>query len=195
MIIGSSVAFPRAVRLVLMSSCIVLTAGRTVLAQSQSFEFFAGYSFLKDPSHSVLTATARDDAMPLGWALGAAWPLWRAVSIAADVSGHYKHRTTFVDDVTLTYHTVAAGPRASARIGPFIEFAEVLAGAAIAHGAAFGTTVNTTALLLQGGGGLDYPMHSRLALRGEVDYRRIAGSDAGRVPSNQLRIVAAVVVH
>jgi hypothetical protein len=41
------------------------------------------------------------------------------VSIAADFGGHYKHQTTFVEDVSLTDHTLAAGPRVAARIaGP-----------------------------------------------------------------------------
>ena len=167
----------------------------TAAAQAQSPEFSAGYSYLADPSHSVLTATARDDALPLGWAVGAAWPAWRAVSIAADVSGHYKRQTTFVDDITLSYHALAAGPRAAAKIGPFTEFVQVLVGAAIGHGSAFGVTVSTTTLLLQGGGGLDYPVTSRLALRGELDYRRLTGSGSGRLPSNQVRVVAAIVIH
>jgi hypothetical protein len=195
MIFAIVVSHARRLRLIGFCVGIVLAGARSVLAQPPAFEWFAGYSYLKDPSHSVLTATARDDGMPLGWAGGAALPLWRAVSIAADVSGHYKRQTTFFDDVSLTYHALAAGPRASARIGPFVEFVEILAGVAIARGAAFGTTTHATALVLQGGGGLDYPIQGRLAIRGEIDYRRLTGSDSGRVPSNQLRIVAAMVVR
>jgi len=164
-------------------------------AQTTTPEFSAGYSYLVDSSHSFLTATARDDTLPLGWAIGAAWPAWRAVAIAADASGHYKRQTTFVDDVTLTYHTLAAGPRASAAIGPFTEFVQALVGVAIGRGSAFGVTVSTTTVLLQGGGGVDYPVTTRLKLRGEVDYRRLTGSESGRLPSNQVRVVAAIVIH
>jgi hypothetical protein len=171
-----------------------LLAPRTATAQAPVPEVSAGYSYLKDPSHSVLTAAARDDGMPAGWAAGVAVPLWRAISIAGDVSGHYKRHTTFVEDVTLTYHAIAAGPRASARIGPFTEFAEVLAGAAIGHGSAFGTTVSTTAFMLQGGGGVDYPLRAKMAARVELDYRRITGNDERR-PANQFRAVAAIVIH
>jgi hypothetical protein len=195
MIFAILVTDARTLRLVVFCVSMALTGARSARAQPAAFEWFAGYSYLKDPSHSVLTATARDDGLPLGWAAGMALPLWRAVSIAADISGHYKRQTTFFDDVSLSYHTLAAGPRASARIGPFVEFGELLAGIAIAHGDAFGVTTHTTALLLQGGGGLDYPFQRRLAIRGEIDYRRLTGSDSGRVPANQLRVVAAIVVR
>lgn len=198
MIVGVPMGPPYAMRRAVVCALIALALNALTspaFAQARAFEWFGGYSYLRDPSHSVLTATARDDAMPLGWAAGAAWPVWRAVSIAADASGHYKHQTTFVDDITLTYHTVAAGPRASARIGPFVEFAEILTGVGIAHGSAFGVSVNTTALLIQGGGGLDYPAGSRVALRGQLDYRRLTGSSDGRLPANQFRVVAAIVVH
>jgi hypothetical protein len=50
-------------------------------------------------------------------------------------------------------------------------------------------------VLLHGGGGLDYPVTPRLAVRGELDYRRLTGSDSGRLPSNQARVVAAIVIH
>lgn len=181
---------------ILMWVCVLGTvlAPRTATAQAPVPEVFAGYSYLTDPSHSVLTATARDAGIPGGWAAGVAVPVWRAISIAGDASGHYKRHTTFVEDVTLTYHAVAAGPRASARIGPFTEFVEVLAGAAIAHGSAFGTTVSTTAFMLQGGGGVDYPLRSRLAVRVELDYRRLTGNDERRT-ANQFRAVAAFVIH
>jgi hypothetical protein len=198
MIVGATMSAPYALRqaaVCALAALAVMSLTCPTLAQTRPVEVFGGYSYLNDPSHSVLTATARDNAMPLGWAAGVALPVWRAVSIAADLSGHYKHQTTFVDDITLTYHTVAAGPRASARIGPFVEFGEILAGVGIAHGSAFGVSANTTALLLQGGGGLDYPVASRIALRAQLDYRRLTGSDDGRLPANQLRVVAAIVVR
>jgi hypothetical protein len=193
MISGTPMTRPRQPIPMLVCALALLAPG-AARAQSPTFEVFAGYSYLKDPSHSVLTATARDDGMPVGWAAGVAIPLWRALTIAGDVSGHYKRHTTFVDDVTLTYHAVAGGPRASGRIGPFTEFVEILAGVAVAHGSAFGVSATTTAFMLQGGGGLDLPLRSRLALRGELDYRRIAGNDERRT-AHQFRAVAAVVVR
>jgi opacity protein-like surface antigen len=175
--------------------CSLVAAPRGAYAQPSTLEVFAGYSYLHDPSHSVLTATARDNRVPLGWAAGVAAPAWRAISIVGDVSGHYKRKTTFADDVKLTFHTVAAGPRVSARLGPFTEFVEALAGVAIGRGSAFGTSVSATGLLLQGGGGVDYPIAGKLAVRVELDYRRITGDSQGRLPSNQFRAVAAFVIH
>jgi hypothetical protein len=156
-------------------------------------EFFAGYSYLRDPGSSVLTATTRDDSLRLGWMAGAARPLWRWVSAVVDASGHYKRGTTLDDDIRLSFHAIAAGPRGSVRIGRLGEFAQVLVGAAHARGSAFGAEVATTALTLQPGGGVDYALRPHLAARLQIDYRWIRGSDDGRDASRQLRAAAALV--
>lgn len=160
---------------------------------SRPTEIFGGYSFLSDPSQSVLTATAGDKNLPLGWAAGAARPVWRWVSAVGDISGHYKRGTTLDDDVSLSFHAFAGGVRGSAKIARLTEFAQVLAGVARARGSAFSQTVTTTAFLLQAGGGIDYPLRARLAARLQIDYRRIKGSDDGRATAHQFRAVAALV--
>lgn len=175
--------------------CVLTLCAASASTAQQSFEVFAGYSYLRDPSHSVLTTTSGDDNFPIGWAAGVSHPIWRAVSIVAEASGHYARRTTFDDEVRRSVHAFAAGPRASAAIGPFTEFVEALVGAAVGRAEAFGATATTTGLLLQGGGGIDYPVARRLAARVELDYRRITGSSEGRAPANQLRALAAIVVR
>jgi hypothetical protein len=159
-----------------------------------SFEWFVGYSYLHSPGGSVLAATASDDNFPLGWTAGGARRVWRSMSIVGEATGHYKSRTTLVEDVTLSYHAFLGGPRVSARLGRLTEFGQVLTGVTHGHASAFGTTVAATDLSLQPGGGLDYAINPSVAARLQFDYRWIRPSD-GRDSTNQFRAVAAVVLH
>jgi len=159
-----------------------------------SIELYGGYSYLRDPGNSVLAATAGDDSFRIGWAAGAARPVWRAIAAVGEASGHYKTRTTFDDDVRLSFHAFLGGPRASMTVGPVIEFVQILAGAVHSRGSAFGVTAATTDLSLQPGGGVDYPLRSRVAARLQLDYRWIKG-DGDRHAASQFRAVAAIVLH
>jgi hypothetical protein len=173
-----------------------MAVARQAAAQppSQSaIEIYGGYSFLRDPGNSVLAVTAGADQFRAGWIAGVARPLSSWLAIAAEASGHYKERQSLDDTVRLSFHAVMAGPRASARIGRLTEFAQVLAGAAHGHASAFGIEVGETALSLQPGGGVDYPLASRWAARLEIDYRWIRSSREGREPAHQLRASAALV--
>jgi hypothetical protein len=180
----------------MLCGAIVLALPSCALAQTpapRSIEVFGGYSFLRDPGNSILEASSGDDSYTLGWTAGLARPVWRAVAAVGEVGGHYKTRTTFDTDVTLSFHAVLAGPRVAARIGPLTEFAQVLAGAVHGRGSAFGTTVSVTGLAAQPGGGVDYPLGARLAARLQLDYRWIRGSSDGRPAASQFRAVAALV--
>ena len=173
---------------------LVLALPTTARAQSAEprFEIYGGYAYLRDPGNSVIAATAGDDSFTLGWSAGVARPVWRAVAAVAEVGGHYKTRTTFEEDINLSFHTAMAGPRATARLGPFEEFAQALAGVVHARGSAFGETVTLNALTLQPGGGVDYPIARRLRARLQLDYRWIRGAE-NREPARQFRAVAGLV--
>jgi hypothetical protein len=177
-------------------AALVLLAPRAASAQAadRSIELFGGYSYLRDPGSSVIAITSNDDEFRVGWSAGAALPVWRALAAVADVSGHYKTRTTLEQDVRLSFHAFMAGPRASIKVGRFEEFAQALAGVVRARGSAFGETVTLTALSLQPGGGVDYPIASRLRARVQLDYRWIHGAD-NRQPAHQFRATAALVVR
>jgi hypothetical protein len=173
---------------------LVLASTGQAAAQINGSEFSVGYSYLRDPGSSILAATADDDSFPLGWTAGAARRIWRAVSLAGEVAGHYKRRTTFDEDVSLSYHAFLGGPRAAMTVGRVTEFVQVLAGAVHGRGSAFGTTVTVTDLALQPGGGIDYALNRRFAARLQLDYRWIRGSD-GRNAASQFRAVAGLVLH
>ncbi len=176
---------------------LILSGASTARAQTPEplpIELYAGYSYLRDPGGSVLAATESDDSFHVGWTAGAARRIWRRVAAVGEVSGHYKTRTTFDEDVHLSYHAFLGGARASIRVGRFEEFGQALAGAVRAHGSAFGVTVTKTALAVQPGGGVDYRLTPRLAARVQLDYRWIRGSDRGG-SANQFRASAAIVVR
>lgn len=185
----------RPVHVVLCTLAMVAAPGAASAQARDRTEWFAGYSYLLDPGNAVLAVTAGDNAFPLGWIAGGARPIASWMAAAGEISGHYKHKTTFDDDVSLSFHAFMAGPRVHARLGPITEFAQLLAGAAHARGSAFGVTVSSTALSLQPGGGIDYQLRPRLAARLELDYRWIRGAGEGRAHASQFRAAAILVVR
>jgi hypothetical protein len=175
----------------LVCALTVLAGARTASAQT---EVYGGYSYLQDPGNSVLAITARDNRFPLGWAAGAARPAGRPwLAGVGEVSGHYKRRTSLDDPVRVSFHAFMAGPRARVRLGKLTEFAQVLAGVTHGRASAFGMDVGVTAVSVQPGGGIEYPLGSRLAARFELDYRWIRNSADGREHASQFRAVAALV--
>ncbi len=173
---------------------LALAAAAPASAQPPQSDWFAGYSYLRDPGSSILAATADDDSFPIGWSAGGARRVWRAIWIAGEAAGHYKTRTTLDEDVKLSFHAFLGGPRASATVGRVTEFVQVLAGVVHGRGSAFGSSVTVTDLGAQPGGGIDYALGRRLAVRLQLDYRWIRGSN-GRNAVSQFRAVAGIALH
>ena len=152
---------------------------RSAAAQGlKSWDAFAGYAFLRDAPSDV--------NFPLGWAAGVSGSLNSWLSIAADTGGNYKTIPVIGSDVRLVVHTFMIGGRASARVGDFVEFGELLVGLAHTRGTAFGSTSTATDAAVQGGAGLDYPLNSKLAARGELDARFLR-------TGHEFRVVAGLV--
>lgn len=148
-----------------------------------SFEVSGGYAFVREPR--------LDLDFPAGWTVGAAGKVNSWMSVIGDVSGSRATTPTLVGDLRFSVQTFMLGTRASARIGPFLEFAQILAGAVHSNGSALGTTTPVTRFGWQAGGGLDYPVTARLSVRGEADFRWSRGAK-GADTGFQLRGVAGV---
>jgi Outer membrane protein beta-barrel domain len=160
---------------------VLLLIGLPRVATAQvvkSVEASAGYAFLNDATEEV--------HFPLGWSVGIAAGLTNWLSVAGDAGGHYKTLSLVGTDVTLRAYTLMGGLRASARIGPFTEFGQLLAGMNHGSGTAFGSSDSVTQFTWQPGGGLDLPIGRRLAVRGEFDARFLT-------LVHQFRFVGAVV--
>ena len=141
-----------------------MLAARPAAAQTApGWDLFAGYTFDRDVADDVNLAE--------GWAATAARSVNGWLSIAVDVSGARTTVAATGTEIALASLTAAAGARAAARVGPFLEFGEVLAGVTRATGTAFGVTSATRHGVLQAGVGVDYPAGRRLAARAHFDVR------------------------
>ena len=171
--------------LVLVLSIAGTSAAQPASAIELSGELSGAYSFLHDP---------RDDAnLPAGWMAGATMPVSAWLSIAGEVGGNRRTVSGYGSDLRLSVFAAMAGPRASARIGRFTEFVQVLAGVVYGRGSGFGVTSANTAFGVQPGIGLDYPLTSRLAGRVQVDARVIRGRSDGASPGDQIRALTGLV--
>lgn len=155
---------------------------QTALAQPrQALEVSAGYTFLRDVHADV--------DFPRGWyaAVGVrvAGPLWAIGHIDAS----FQTLSLEAGEVALSVHAGMVGVRAATRVGPFVEFGQVTLGPVRGRGAAFGTESTDTRLGIQPGAGLDYAFRRRLALRLEIDIRRIPSKD-----ETEIRFGAGIVM-
>jgi outer membrane protein with beta-barrel domain len=148
---------------------------------SRAWEIFGGYSYLQD-------SPDRTD-LPAGFAIGAALGINRWLSAVVDVS---RNTHTVLDNDLRTY-AILAGARASARIGRFLEFGQLVAGRAHASSTVVGVTSGDSGFALQPGAGLDYPVGRAFSGRLQVDFRSITGGGFGKDPRHDFRFVAAVV--
>lgn len=164
---------------------VVLIAWPQRTLAQRAWDVGGGYTYLQDPPD-------RTD-FPAGWTADADIGLTRWLSAVADVSCHWQ--STLAIDLSICATT--GGLRASARVGPVTEFAQLLAGVAHSRGTVVGITSSTNNLAIQPGGGIEYPSDRPFAARFEIDYRAISGGIGPPIadPRRQLRMVWALVYH
>jgi hypothetical protein len=141
---------------------------RALAETRPTYELSGGYVYLNDLRLGT--------TFPTGWMAGGAGrigPVWAA----GQLDGSYQSYSLGIGDVHLSVHTLMGGPRISARVGPFVEFGQLLFGVVRGHGSAFGANSSTHHFGLQPGAGLDYPLNERLAARLELDGRLIPSTD------------------
>ena len=147
---------------------VVLLAGaanaRPAAAQNAAkWDVFAGYAFDRD--------VVDDVDLRAGWAASVGRGINGWLSVMADVSGARTRIAATGTDVTLASLTATAGARVAVRVGPFVEFGELLGGMTRTRGTAFGATSTATRPVVQAGGGVDYPFGRCLAARAQMDVR------------------------
>ena len=129
-------------------------------------DVFAGYSY-----------TRAGDASLNGWEVTGAFPFRGRLKLAVDLSGHYG---SFAG-ADLKQLTLLAGPRQAWQFGRLHPFAQVMVGASRST-----TTVtvadgtfsdSTTGVGVAPGGGADYRLTGRWAIRGQAEllFLRAAG--------------------
>lgn len=157
-------------------------ASAQAVAFHGGWEAAAGFESLADPQDRVTL---------LGWTADAAFAakpwLWAVVETG--------RATRTIELITLRQLAVLAGLRARAQIGPFVEFVQVVAGAARSESTVLGDSSADTAVALQPGIGVDLPLGSpsRWLLRVQIDRRSLTGGPFHTEDRHNVRIAASIV--
>ena len=165
--------------------------GATAHAQdTPKFDIFAGYSYLRlNPS------TAGVSSFNLhGGSASIAYNAKSWLSGVADFGG-YSNGNILNTGINGTLSTYLFGPRVSYRhFGRITPFGEVLFG--VAHASSAGTSGSDNTFAMTLGGGLDYKLSDRFAIRPvKVDYLMTRFSETGtsNQTQNNLRVSTGIV--
>jgi len=165
--------------------------GATAHAQdTPKFDIFAGYSYLRlNPS------TAGVSSFNLNG--GSASIAYNAKSWLGGVAdfGGYSNGNILNTGINGTLSTYLFGPRVSYRhFGRITPFGEVLFG--VAHASSAGTSGSDNAFAMTLGGGLDYKLSDRFAIRPvKLDYliTRFSETGTSNQTQNNLRVSTGIV--
>ena len=165
--------------------------GATAHAQdTPKVDIFAGYSYLR-----LNPRTAGVSSFNLnGGSASIAYNAKSWLSGVADFGG-YSNGNILNTGINGTLSTYLFGPRVSYRhFGRITPFGEVLFG--VAHASSAGTSGSDNALAMTLGGGLDYKLSDRFAIRPvKVDYlmTRFSESGTSNQTQNNLRVSTGIV--
>lgn len=194
---------------VLLSLVALLGCAGSANAQSlPAGEFSAGWRLLTLP-HAF---GEQSETMPLGWYADVAGNLNRVFAVVGEVAGNYKsfdeNETQFGTAVRvnadINMHTFLGGVRVSARQVPaFTPYVQALFGLARAAGTIKGEATiagrtvevideheSESDFAIDAGGGVNFNLSDRFAVRTGASYLRVGGSDGG----NAFRFGVGVVV-
>ena len=166
-----------------------------VAAQAQDVpkvDIFAGYSYVRaNPSTSGVSSFSLN-----GGSASVAYNVNNWLSGVADFGGYHSGNIlkTGADGTLSTY---LFGPRVSYRhFGRITPFGEVLFGVAHASASVGGGTASDNAFAMTVGGGVDYKLTDRIAIRPvKVDYlmSRFSETGTGTNTQNNLRVSTGIV--
>jgi opacity protein-like surface antigen len=154
---------------------VALLLSAFATAQSSNrVEVFGGYTYM-NPDFSLVSGSGAS-----GWNASANFKARRWIGIVADVSGFYPRYTTppLAGSIKVSgdAYTFLFGPQVSLPHGRFTPFARFLIGAVhVTPQTPFGNDFESdNALSYAAGGGLDYSVTRRIAIRGQVDWLRVS---------------------
>ena len=182
-------------KLKLLVSLLAVLSFVTVSARAQDvpkLDIFAGYSYVR-----ANPATSGVDSFSLnGGSANVAYNVNHWLSGVADFGGYHSGNIlgTGVDGTVSTY---LFGPRISYRhFGRITPFGQVLFGVAHTGSSVFDTTGSQNAFAMTVGGGVDYRLSHRLAIRPlQVDYlmTRFSEVTTNSQTQNNLRVSTGIV--
>jgi opacity protein-like surface antigen len=152
---------------------VALLSARCAVAQSGDHgEVFGGYSYI----NKDFTLTLPTGGLT-GWNASVTLKVARHAGIVADFSGYYPGYTYGCGGCgqSAKIHSFLFGPQASFTVGRVTPFARFLIGDSHVHTAAdgipnLGTFTSNNSFTYGAGGGVDFRLTHRFALRGQVDW-------------------------
>ena len=162
---------------------LLLLTSLTAAAQEEAqvrprLEVFGGYSYLRFESKAI----GFDDQSNMhGWNVAASYRLFRSLSVAADVSGHYASE--------IQVYNFLIGPQIAIPRGKYTYFGRFLYGKSRDHVTPLGgqTSIGRAFVF---GGGVDRTISPRWAFRLQADY---LSTHTFQVDESNLRASAGLV--
>ncbi|HMD36046.1 MAG TPA: hypothetical protein VKH42_13805 [Vicinamibacterales bacterium] len=165
---------------------LVIISSQPARASAQStraWEIAGGYQTVDDPLDRVTL---------LGWTADAAVRLMPWLSAVGETGA--ARRTIF--EIELRQLALLGGARAAARIGPFTEFVQILAGVSRSGSTVLGESRDEgSAFALQPGGGVDVSLGDAFAARFQIDRRSLLGGEFVSDDRHEIRLAAVLVFH
>jgi len=156
---------------------------RALAQTTRAWEIAGGYQSVDNPQDRVTL---------LGWTAGAAVRLMPWLSAVGETGA--ARRTVF--EIELRQFALLGGARAAARIGPFTEFVQLVAGVSRSGSTVLGESRNEgNAFALQPGAGVDVPLGGAFAARFQIDRRSLFGGEFVSDDRHEVRLAAALVFH
>ena len=147
---------------------VVLLSPAAASADTPVVQVDGGYAFMTDEVDNV--------SFPAGWTAGVAVRVWRSwLSGVGGISGHYKTEPLIESRLRLTEHAFLGGARATVSFKRLREYGQFLVGDVRSSGTLFGESDVEHHFATQPGGGADFAVTNRMAIRGEVDVRFLNG--------------------
>ena len=152
------------------SVLLALLAAAPVAAQDRKGDVAFSYSILHDND--------LEETFPTGWAFAVNSNLNEIFGVVGEIGGNYKTMDIFGTDVDLSVHTFMGGPRFRSERGKIVPFAQVLLGLARGSYSVLGESDSETDFAWQPGGGVDFAVTDRFAVRVQGDYRIINSEES-----------------
>lgn len=181
---------------------LLLLACAAAAQEMPKYELTTGFSY-----GSIENGGGTSRLYGQGWMGSFATNIKRWVAIEADASGQYNNQSLLLQSTNFSlnsgFYSFLAGPKVSYRHGRVTPFAHGLVGLnrTLAYDQAALNSSNMTisvpyenALGAAVGGGVDYAISRRIALRTQADYF-VAGSNNGALPGqqNNFRVIGGIV--